>query len=154
MTTIDDVRELAASGLTRRAIAERVGRSLKRIHDICREKALKTVADYPPSKYSDRNALICELYGTIPSGVLAAKLGLTKNQVIGVANRAGLTKGAALPEPPPQLTDDDFRGCRWIEGDPKPLRPGMFCCSPRIEGSSYCVEHHARTFRASGGDGE
>jgi hypothetical protein len=28
------------------------------------------------------------------------------------------------------LTDADFRGCRWIEGDPSPLRCGMFAACP------------------------
>jgi len=39
------------------------------------------------------------------------------------------------------LTNTDFRGCRWIDGDPKPLRRGMFCGSPVAPGESWCAEH-------------
>ena len=40
------------------------------------------------------------------------------------------------------LTNADFRGCRWIEGDPSPLRRGMFCGSPVAAGESWCAKHH------------
>jgi hypothetical protein len=36
------------------------------------------------------------------------------------------------------LTDADLRGCRWIEGEPKPLRRGMFCGRPALAGESWC----------------
>jgi hypothetical protein len=44
------------------------------------------------------------------------------------------------------LTDADFRGCRWIEGDPSPLRPGMFCGFPVAAGESWCARHHGVVF--------
>ena len=39
------------------------------------------------------------------------------------------------------LSEADFRGCRWIEGNPTPLRPGMFCCAPTLSGGSWCARH-------------
>jgi hypothetical protein len=48
------------------------------------------------------------------------------------------------------LTDADFWGCRWIEGAPKPLRPGMFCGRPVAEGESWCPQHRRAVF----GDGD
>ena len=44
------------------------------------------------------------------------------------------------------LTDADFRGCRWIEGDPSPLRPGIFCGSPVPSGESWCEKHRGVVF--------
>jgi hypothetical protein len=44
------------------------------------------------------------------------------------------------------LTNTDFHGCRWIEGDPKPLRCGMFCGSPVAPGESWCAEHRRVVF--------
>jgi hypothetical protein len=44
------------------------------------------------------------------------------------------------------LTDADFRGCRWIEGDPSALRPGMFCGFPVRSGESWCEKHRGVVF--------
>jgi hypothetical protein len=44
------------------------------------------------------------------------------------------------------LTDADFRGCRWIEGDPSPLRPGMFRGVPVSSGESWCAKHRGVVF--------
>ena len=44
------------------------------------------------------------------------------------------------------LTDADFRGCRWIEGEPSPLRPGMFCGVPVPSGESWCAKHRSVVF--------
>jgi hypothetical protein len=32
-------------------------------------------------------------------------------------------------------------GCRWIDGEATPLRPGMFCNAPTRPGSSWCERH-------------
>jgi hypothetical protein len=45
------------------------------------------------------------------------------------------------------LNDADFRGCRWIEGEPQPLRPGMFCGQPVAAGESWCAAHRNIVFR-------
>jgi hypothetical protein len=44
------------------------------------------------------------------------------------------------------LTDADFLGCRWIEGQPKPLRRGMFCGRPVLAGESWCARHRLLVF--------
>ena len=71
----------------------------------------------------------------------------TRNAVIGRANRLGLAKSAApaIAKPPP-LTDVDFTGCRFIAGDPLPIRPGLFCGRVVVPGASYCAEHMARIY--------
>ena len=45
------------------------------------------------------------------------------------------------------LTDADFRGCLWIEGEPKRLRRGMFCRRPVLVGESWCAMHRGIVFR-------
>jgi hypothetical protein len=47
----------------------------------------------------------------------------------------------ACLDPQPGLSEADYRGCRWIEGKPTPLRPGMFCCAPTLSGGSWCAKH-------------
>ena len=77
---------------------------------------------------------------------IAEHLGVTRNAVIGFADRNGLAK---TPKPQRRAFDQlesliagDHRGCRWIEGEPVPLRPGMFCGAPvAAVGSSWCAEH-------------
>jgi hypothetical protein len=44
------------------------------------------------------------------------------------------------------LSEADFRGCRWIEGDPSPLRPGMFCGFRVRSGESWCAKHRGIVF--------
>jgi hypothetical protein len=44
------------------------------------------------------------------------------------------------------LTGADIRGCRWIEGDPKPLRRGMYCGLPVAPGESWCAAHRGVVF--------
>jgi hypothetical protein len=50
------------------------------------------------------------------------------------------------------LTDADFGGCRWIEGDPSPLRRGMFCGLPVVPGESWCARHRSVVFGALAAD--
>lgn len=44
-------------------------------------------------------------------------------------------------ETSPALPDDIFDGCRYIAGEPTPIRPGMYCGAPTPLGSAWC-EHH------------
>jgi hypothetical protein len=48
-----------------------------------------------------------------------------------------------------ELSEADFRECRWISGEPLPLRSGMFCCAPTRPGSSWCERHHGVVWRAT-----
>jgi hypothetical protein len=58
-----------------------------------------------------------------------------------------MTEQMESPEPtetataPAGLSEADFRGCRWIEGEVTPLRRGMFCGRPVRAGESWCAEH-------------
>lgn len=40
-----------------------------------------------------------------------------------------------------------FPRCRWIDGEPKPLRRGMFCGRPMLAGESWCALHRGIVFR-------
>ena len=51
-----------------------------------------------------------------------------------------------LPDPQPELREENLRGCRWISGEPTPLRRGIFCCKPTRPGSSWCPEHYRIAF--------
>jgi hypothetical protein len=45
------------------------------------------------------------------------------------------------------MTEADFRGCRFIEGEALPLRVGMFCCRPVEQpGSAWCERHRALVY--------
>lgn len=50
---------------------------------------------------------------------------------------------------------DEFKGisfskkCLFIEGNPKPFTPEIFCGKPTYAGSSWCPLHHARVFQNS-----
>jgi hypothetical protein len=53
-----------------------------------------------------------------------------------------------LPDPQPGLSEEDLQGCRWIEGEPAPLRRGMWCGRPVSEpGGAWCREHRAICYR-------
>jgi hypothetical protein len=47
-----------------------------------------------------------------------------------------------LPDPAAGLTEADLRGCRFISGEPTPLRPGLFCGAPAVPGRSWCDAHN------------
>jgi hypothetical protein len=51
-----------------------------------------------------------------------------------------------LPDPQPVLSEEDYRGCRWIAGEPTPIRSGIFCCRPTRAGSCWCPEHYRIAF--------
>lgn len=85
--------------------------------------------------------------------------GLSKNSVIGRANRLGLgqrkSSGDDRREPSPIGELGRARGCQWIDGDP--LTPGWSFCGERLkEGSrfSYCANHHKVVFRNAIPQGE
>jgi hypothetical protein len=61
-----------------------------------------------------------------------------------------LARPDELPDPQPVLSEEDYRGCRFIDGEPTPLRRGMFCCRPTRPGTSWCHEHRRIAFGRSG----
>lgn len=83
---------------------------------------------------------------------VAGRLGVTRNAVIGKANRMGLSHNsnamreaerAARPSSPLQLTE---RMCRWPIGHPG--EPDFhFCGVQREPGRPYCDEHCALAYR-------
>lgn len=88
--------------------------------------------------------------------------GLSKNSVIGRANRLGLGQRKPSADDrtatPPVAQIGELgraRGCQWIDGDP--LQPGWSFCGERLkEGSrfSYCANHHKVVFRKAIPQGE
>lgn len=52
-----------------------------------------------------------------------------------------------LPDPQPGLSEADLQGCRWIDGEPAPLRPRMFCCAKTPPGESWCSRHRRIVWR-------
>jgi hypothetical protein len=64
------------------------------------------------------------------------------------ASENGLTCRDALPGTEPSLREADLSGCRWIEGEPVPLRQGMFCCKPTIRGP-WCARHRGIVWRSA-----
>ena len=90
---------------------------------------------------------------------IAEKLGVTRNAVIGKANRMGLSHNSAArgrvctpgrakgpkgrPSSPFDLTE---RMCRWPFGHPGD-DDFHFCGSPRVPGRPYCEAHCAVAYR-------
>jgi hypothetical protein len=51
---------------------------------------------------------------------------------------------ADTSSPSSELTEADAHGCRWISGEPSPIRSGMWCCEPTVVPSDpYCARHRA-----------
>jgi len=87
---------------------------------------------------------------------IAKKLGgsITRNAVIGKANRLGLKKDIENKEEQSNSknTDDDkmfhlkIKGCRWPFGDPG-TDEFHFCGSKQIIGKPYCLDHCMMAYR-------
>ncbi len=76
--------------------------------------------------------------------------GLTRNAVIGKANRMGLRTpsskgGSSSPE-----TVTSGQGCQWPNGHPG-AADFHFCGAPREHGRPYCTPHCAIAYRRLGG---
>jgi hypothetical protein len=46
-----------------------------------------------------------------------------------------------MTEPDAELVRGELGGCRWVEGEPTPIRTGMFCGEPTAPGGSWCPRH-------------
>lgn len=87
--------------------------------------------------------------GRTAAQIAATLGGLTRNAVIGKANRLSLPALSAAPLIYPGTIDLAAHHCRWPEGDPK--KPGFhFCGRPMDRTSSYCAHHHARAVDSKG----
>ncbi len=113
------------------------------------------VGGVPDSKESfwtfERSELLERLWrkGTPVPEIMRELPGTTKGMIIGKAHRLCLPNLHPAPPAPKRMRSEDFEGCRWIEGDPLPLRRGMFCGRPRELGSSYCPYHTLMSKRKS-----
>lgn len=97
----------------------------------------------------------------VPFSKIAERLGRTKNQIIGRANRLGLQKPnrssfakqvkaenakPTRPIPLRRKAAPKGRQCQWIEGDPS-ADDTCKCRAWTVEGKPYCQEHLARAYR-------
>jgi GcrA cell cycle regulator len=98
-------------------------------------------------------AVLRKLYALgVPTRIIAAELGMTKNMVIGKAGRLGLehpnsTSPVPIYRPPYRdIETPDFRHCQYPIGNVG--EPGFrFCGDPAKIRSSYCEAHHAKCYR-------
>ena len=129
-------------GLGVRALAALSGRgSQVRTKPIGRERALR-LFHLPAMSPSSRRPNCCELARiTEPRVTREANMAtlVPSRSALRIALLVGGGKSGAL-------TDADFQGCRWIEGEPKPLRRGMFCGRPVLVGESWCAIHRGIVF--------
>jgi len=86
---------------------------------------------------------------------IAEKLGdgISRNAVIGKANRLGLTKDSKpKTEKPINESNDDrifhlkIKGCRWPFGDPG-TDEFHFCGAKQVIGKPYCMDHCLLAYR-------
>lgn len=150
---------LRSQGTKYADIAAQVGLTEHRCNEIALEHGLpKRRASWGALAHVPDEVLADLIAQGLTMTRIAERFGTSKNTVSGRVWRQGLT--LKIPDPPPPLTDADFAGCRWIDGEGRDLRPGMYCGAPvlmrvvtitggrRVERrSSYCPEHHARVWR-------
>lgn len=145
---IEKLRALVSEGLSIDDMAKRLNRSYSYLREICGKERIAAVHRPRRNLTVHGDAVIEAIeasYGEIPTRSLAESLGMSRNAVIGLAYRLALCGPKRTPQPAVGI--EDLRGCRWIEGEPKPLRPGMYCCQPTLPGSAWCREHYKRVWR-------
>ena len=87
-----------------------------------------------------------------PARDIAKQLGkgISRNAIIGKANRLGLTRTAEKKEKKNIIVNEDVlldtRGCRWPFGDPG-NEDFHFCGDIQVPGKPYCLEHCISAYR-------
>lgn len=114
----------------------------------------------------EMDAIIKERYRSAGTLAIAKLLGVSKNAVVGRANRLGLQDAARSPikhgggglnkgktgkrqrvdAQPLGNVGPSPRACRFIESDERPYPDDPFCGAAVKPGSSWCPEHHERVF--------
>ena len=104
---------------------------------------------------------LAKLWGkNIPARDIAEKLGegITRNAVIGKANRLGLTKdlkpksrdsssnGKVINDNSDKMFHLKIKGCRWPFGDPG-TDEFHFCGAKQEIGKPYCLDHCMLAYR-------
>lgn len=99
---------------------------------------------------------VAELTQCWNDGISTLKIGrrmwLTKNAVIGKANRMHLTprENPILRKPAtPAIVRAVTRPCQWIDGHPGTGQPWSFCGAECIDGTSWCASHYADVYLVS-----
>ena len=82
---------------------------------------------------------------------IATELGTTKNAVLGMVHRLGLSARVVTQvvttAPKPPLPPSSGSNCAWPIGDPR--RPGFYFCGRKdlAPGKPYCVQHAAVAYQ-------
>lgn len=124
-------------------------RSVKRIADlngITKLNATWRVSTTPPQHVAQLEVLLAE---GLTFAAAAARLGITKNAAIGLANRRGLRSVRHKPllarEPvvtlEPRIEFPPAQFCQWPFGDPRD-DDFHFCAEPAVWGTPYCHNHN------------
>ena len=99
----------------------------------------------------DNQALLVKLWKKgLSARAIAESLGggITRNAVIGKANRMGLSQQPKKPtvEEPERLTMPSLKNCQWPFGDPNDA-DFYFCGQPVVPDWPYCQEHCNEAYR-------
>ena len=104
--------------------------------------------EWTPTRVSTLIALWNE---GLPTSVIGARIGVTKNAVVGKVHRLKLPKrGSPIKQkitPAKVIKLEALRPgmCCWPEGDPG-TEEFNFCGQPAIADKPYCAEHCARAY--------
>jgi hypothetical protein len=150
------LRRLAAKGYSASEIARLLGHHRKGICYSAKRHSIAIIPSFncgpqPSAFWQQHDADLTRLVATgLTATEIAHALGVTKNAVIGRANRSGLV-WAHSPKyvaPPPRRTISfPERGCcLWPHGHPSEVG-FCWCSAPVVAGRSYCQEHQRRAYR-------